>query len=242
MVDKYEFNNIMKDTVPQNTREELFNKFFASEKLQKKHFYNRYYETHSTPEKIATRQLSSKYIESASFQPSKLTLVRNLNSKLGIQNSGQGFNISKENFRNTVPLLMEHVPDMEKLFNAKSESKNPVANFITRLDKVYKDWAGTSITRNAQRVRITGTKKKQTLHSISKEHDQSVEECTKPLPENNQTPGVILEVVKPDDQTQIITVDQLMQVSSSSGSAPTVNINLSQIDHLLNSGTLVRLS
>lgn len=27
MVDKYEFNNIIKETVPQNVREELFNKF-----------------------------------------------------------------------------------------------------------------------------------------------------------------------------------------------------------------------
>lgn len=194
MVDKYEFNTIIKEEISQTAREGLFNKFFASEKLQKKHFYNRYHEKFSSPEELANRQLNSKYIESASLQPCKLNLIQNLNPKLGIQNSGQGFNFPENTFTQIVPSIIEHIPEMERLFNAKSEDKNLANNLTKRLDKVYKDWSGTGITRNAQRIQINGNR--QMYHTITKEHDQSVEECVKPPSSNS------------NDQTPIISLDQ----------------------------------
>lgn len=158
---------------------------------------------------MATRQLHSKFIESASIQPGKLALIRNLNSKLGIQNSEQGFNVAEEAFMFVAPSIMEHVPDMEKLFNAESEDKSAAGNLIKRLDKVYKDWAGTGIVRNSQRVRITGTGRKQTLHTITKEHDQSVEDCVKSPEEEKK------EKYKEDANKSVIIIDLPAMIQSS---------------------------
>lgn len=200
MVDKYEFNNVIKETVTLNSREELFNKFFAGDKYQKKHFYNRYDEQYSTPETLAIRQLHSKYIETASIRPSRLDLVRKLNTKLGIQNSGQGFNVAEEDFTYVASSLSEHVPDMEKLFNAKSEDKNSMSNLIKRIDKVYRDWSGTSIVRNSYKVQTKGIR--QRYYTISKEHDQSVEESVKP-PSEKQNSGPIIEILPQQEPIHI---------------------------------------
>ena len=71
---------------------------------------------------------------------------------------------------------------MQRLFNVNSQDKNQTANLVKLIDKVYKDWSGTGITRESYRKRITGTGKQQTLHTIVKEHDQSVEESVRPRP------------------------------------------------------------
>jgi hypothetical protein len=224
MVDKYKFNDTIKELLPQNIREGLFNKFFASDKLHKSHFYNRYYEQYFSPEERVFKELHSKFVESASIHPVKLALIRNLNRSFGIQNSGQGFDIPEERFLHMAPLLSVYIPDMEKLFHVKSEDKNPSNNLIKHLDKVYREWSGTSIIRNSHRVQTKGIR--QTFHSISKEHDQSVEDAIKP-------PMTI--------KTQLPVID-LTSLPQSCNLVPAqipVNIDLTGILHLLNNDTLI---
>jgi hypothetical protein len=182
MLDKYQYDKMVKDDLPRERREALFNKFFASDRYNKYHFRNRYDEKYETPESIARKVVNHKYIESASVRGNKLALIKTLNAAFGIQNSGQGFNVPEQHFTVVEPSLYPYVPEMQRLFNARSTDKNPTANLIKHLDKVYKEWSGTGIVRCSERVRITGTGRKERVYTISKEHDQSVEESVKPKP------------------------------------------------------------
>lgn len=192
MLEKYNYNKLIDNEFSLEKREELFNKFHVSEKLNKFHFINRYDEKYETPDSLARRYVNSKYIESAPMRASKLQLVNTLNSIFGIQNSAQGFRVHEQLFTNIAPHFLPYVPEMQKLFNARSEDKDPTAQLIKNLDTVYKNWAGTGIVRVSKRKQANNIK--YTEYTISKDHDQSVEEAVKPRPVKGQ--------FKPDTNVQ----------------------------------------
>ena len=229
MLDKYEYNEMVKENLAQDLREALFNKFFAGDRYNQYHFRNRYDEKYETPESLAHKYVDRKYIESAPIRGNRLMLIRNLNGILGIQNSGEGFNVPEERFVTAQPLLNNYIPEMQRLFNVNSQDKNHTAKLVKLIDKVYRDWSGTGIVRESQRVRITGTGRKQRIYTITKEHDQSVEESIRPRP-LEQIP------VQNSSQVPVITVDLITQAQES------VNIDLTRIEQLMNSGTVVHMS
>jgi hypothetical protein len=185
ILDKYEYDKMV-DDLPK-TREDLFNKFYCSDKYTKYHFKNRYDEKYETPESIALRSVEHKYIESASTRANKFALMRSLNTALGIQNSAQGFVVPEQQFNTVIPSLEPYLPQMQKLFNAISTDENPTAKLIKCLDKVYKDWTGDGIVRLSKRKQTDYIKR--TEYTISKHHDQSVEKSIKP-PKQIFTPPV----------------------------------------------------
>jgi hypothetical protein len=201
MIDKYEYDKMVKDDLPRERREALFNKFFANDRYNKYHFKNRYDERYETPESIARKVVSHKYIESASVRGNKLALIKTLNLAFGLQNSAQGFNVPEQQFNVVEPSLYPYIPEMQKLFNAKSTDKNPTANLIKHLDKVYKDWSGTGIVRTSERKQFNGIRQMQ--YTISKEHDQSVEESVKPKLPKDQ----LKQVVNNQITHEMITID-----------------------------------